>query len=662
MDTEASLKRNRGARVMINRVLFILLLLVACTAHAQNFKKGVNVTGWFQANSTREVQFTLFTRKDFEQIKSLGCDVIRLPINLHYMTGGAPQYTIDPLFLNMLDQVVDWAEELQISLILDNHTFDPAVDTSPDIIHPLKNIWAQMAQHYKARSAYVYYEILNEPHGIADATWAQIQQEVIDTIRVHDTQHYIVVGGSGWNGYNNLAQLPVYSDNKLIYTFHFYDPFVFTHQGATWGSPSMASLAGVPFPYNASAMPATPNDLKGTWVEGAISNYINDGTINRVRQLIDIAVAFKTQRNVPVFCGELGVYIPKSNDADRVRWYEAVRIYMEQKDIPWTMWDYKGGFGLFKKNSGEMFDYDLNVPLLQKLNFIVPPQKVFQKKSESSSVLLYDDYPGGGIVNASHTSAGVLDFYADQQATGDYCLCWNDVGQYDGIVFDFKRDLDLSKLKEHDFELVFKVKANAPTIKFDVRLVDTKATAADRPWRMGITIDQAKVAFDGKWREVRIRLGDLVEKGAWDQTWYDPKGLFDWKNIDRFEIVPEHQALTGIRFCYDDIAIEGEDIPEEIILGTIDQEQLSATVFPNPSTQGVAIQFHSAGAQTEILVYNQLGVLVRSLNATVPDGPNGVVTVHWDGTSSNGLPVARGIYLIRIGSGKGGQVRKLVLR
>jgi endoglucanase len=642
------------------RGLFIFLFLIACMGHAQNFKKGVNVTGWFQASTAREIQFTLYTKKDFEQIKSLGCDVIRLPINLHYMTGGAPQYTLDPLFLDMLDQVVDWAEELQINLVLDNHTFDPDVNTSPDVVYPLKHVWAQMAQHYSARSGYVYYEILNEPHGIADATWAQIQKEVIDTIRVHDTQHYIIVGGSGWNGYNNLAQLPVYSDSKLIYTFHFYDPFIFTHQGATWGSPSMASLAGVPFPYNASTMPATPNDLKGTWVESAISGYSNEGSINRVRQLIDIAVAFKTQRNVPVFCGELGVYIPNSNDADRTRWYEAVRTYMEQMNIPWTMWDYKGGFGLFKKNSREMFDYDLNVPLLQKLNFTVPPQKVFQKKTENSSVVLYEDYPGEGIVNASHTSGGVLDFYADQQATGNYCMCWNDVAQYDAIVLDFKTEVDLSKLKTHNFELTFKVKANAPAARFDVRLVDSKASASDRPWRMGITIDNATVSFDGQWREVRIPLGKLVEKGAWDQTWYDPKGLFDWTNVDRFEIVAEHQPLTGLRFCYDDVKIDGEDIPEEVITGIVDKGQLSAVVFPNPSTQDFTIQFFPSEMPTEIRVYNQLGVLVKSLGS--PAQSNEMVTVHWDGTSSNGVPVERGLYLIRMESGHTTQVQKVIVR
>ena len=75
------------------RTITLLILVITFThIRAQHFTKGVNVTGWFQAGSAREIHFTMFTKKDFEQIKSLGCDVIRLPINLHYMTNGAPDY------------------------------------------------------------------------------------------------------------------------------------------------------------------------------------------------------------------------------------------------------------------------------------------------------------------------------------------------------------------------------------------------------------------------------------------------------------------------------------------------------------------------------------------------------------------------------------------
>src|SRR5687768_17526153 len=111
------------------RFLPVLLLCVATVLSPRDgagqvpFSRGVNLTGWFQAASPRQVQFSKYTIKDFENIRSLGCDVVRLPINLHAMTNGEPDYTLDPLFLNFLDEVVNWAEELQMHLILDNHTF-----------------------------------------------------------------------------------------------------------------------------------------------------------------------------------------------------------------------------------------------------------------------------------------------------------------------------------------------------------------------------------------------------------------------------------------------------------------------------------------------------------------------------------------------------------
>ena len=153
------------------------------------------------------------------------------------MTSGAPNYALDPLFLEFLDQAVDWAEQLGIYLIFDNHTFDPAVGTDPNIGVILETVWTQMAEHYKDRSEYIMYEVLNEPHDISDQQWNAIQMEVVDAIRAVDQEHYIVIGPAGWNSFNNLAAMPLYTQEKLIYTFHFYDPFVFTHQGAHLDQP-----------------------------------------------------------------------------------------------------------------------------------------------------------------------------------------------------------------------------------------------------------------------------------------------------------------------------------------------------------------------------------------------------------------------------------------
>ena len=122
------------------------------------------------------------------------------------MTSGAPDYTLDPLFLNFLDQAVDWSEELNIYLILDNHSFDPAVSTSPDIENILIKVWPQLANRYKSRSDFLLYEVLNEPHGIKDNLWGSIQQSVIDAIRSEDDKHQIIVGGVNYNSYTTLCQ------------------------------------------------------------------------------------------------------------------------------------------------------------------------------------------------------------------------------------------------------------------------------------------------------------------------------------------------------------------------------------------------------------------------------------------------------------------------
>ena len=171
------------------------------------------------------------------------------------MAGPAPDYALDPLFLFFLDQIVDWCDELGLHLILDNHTFDVDTNTDPQIGQILVPVWRQLAARYEGRSERLYYEVLNEPHGIADAAWNAIQQEVIDAIRQVNARHVIVVGPAGWNSYNNPDAMPRYADDKLLYTFHFYDPFLFTHQGASWVNPLWFRLPASPFRLTQSACP-----------------------------------------------------------------------------------------------------------------------------------------------------------------------------------------------------------------------------------------------------------------------------------------------------------------------------------------------------------------------------------------------------------------------
>jgi endoglucanase len=331
------------------------------------FSRGFNFSKWFEFRSVQEIQFDRFTEQDFANVKRLGADVIRLPVAMHNFING--EYSLDPVLFKYLDTAVDWAEKNKLYIILDNHSFHPVNPTDTKIDAILLPVWTQIAEHYKNRGDYIIYEILNEPHGISDERWGAIQGAAIEAIRKIDTRHTIIVGGTDYNSIGKLASIPEYSDNNLIYTFHFYDPHIFTHQGATWGTPSLASLAGVPFPAEKNRIPETPADLKGTWVEKALGNYEEAAAPSTLYSTLDKAAAFAKSRGVPVFCGEFGVYLIQSPAEDRVKWYEIICSALNQRSIPWTSWDYYGGFGIFKTARGGDFHTDLNANVIRAMGF-----------------------------------------------------------------------------------------------------------------------------------------------------------------------------------------------------------------------------------------------------------------------------------------------------
>ncbi len=650
---------------LIMKLIFPILVLILTVANSQAqtvqqvpFSKGVNLTEWFQAGSPGQIDFSKYTYEDIVDVKSLGVDVIRLPINLHSMTLGAPDYELDPLFLFFLDQVVDWAEELEIYLILDNHTFNPSVSTDPNIGDILNPVWENMAEHYKDRSDFVLYEILNEPHGISNSLWGSIQGEVIETIRSVDTTHTIIVGASDYNSFRSLQFIPEYADTNLIYTFHFYDPFVVTHQGATWTDPSLSNLSGIPFPYDADNMPAVPNDLAGTWVEGAFNNYSNEGNAAWVENALDIAIGFSETRGVPVFCGEFGVYIPNSDNQTRVNWYEVVASYLTEHNVSWTIWDYRGGFGVYEQGGNDLFDHDLNIPLLEVLGFNTPEQTEFVVEADSTEFDIYSDFTAQGVRGASNVNSGLLELYnAEHVLDGDYSMYWSGSSQYEYIGFDFAPNKDLTRLVSEGYELVIYTRGTDP-FSFDIRFIDTKTGAdGDRPWRMNLRIEPDELNWDGEWEEIRIPLSSFTEMGSWDENqWFDPRGDFDWSAVDVFQLVEESNTMGDAEIWIDAIGIV--EAGSTTLNSEMDSHPLEFTLnqnYPNPFNPVTTISFTLAkNTLATLSVFDVMGREVAQLeNSYLPSGSYSV--------KFEGVGLASGIYFYKLTTSAGTEIKKMIL-
>lgn len=310
------------------------------------FKKGINFTNWLEYRPAELIDPDYFTKQDFINAKSLGCDVIRLPIHFEKLCNATDDYAIPQKIWDILDNVIAWTKELKLYIIIDFHNAtDADSHTGEDVEKILNPVWTQIAERYKDATDYIIYELMNEPHGIEIPVWNAIIERVFKLVRSIDKNHYIVAGGADWNSFAAMKTLPDFQDDKVIYTFHFYDPHTFTHQGANWCH--MERVVNIPFPYDEARMPALPENATEHEKE-CFATYPEKGTVAAVEAYFDQYVAFSRERNAPIYCGEFGCFAPFAKHEERVNWYTIVRTLLEERGISRTSWDYYDGFGIFK--------------------------------------------------------------------------------------------------------------------------------------------------------------------------------------------------------------------------------------------------------------------------------------------------------------------------
>ena len=97
--------------------------------------------------------------------------------------------------------------------------------------------------------ARVAVELLNEPD-MPSELWWPVAGRLSAEIRRILPSTTIVVGPAGPQRHEVLAGLEPLDDANVVYAIHYYDPFVFTHQGADWGGADdpLSQLQGLPYP------------------------------------------------------------------------------------------------------------------------------------------------------------------------------------------------------------------------------------------------------------------------------------------------------------------------------------------------------------------------------------------------------------------------------
>ncbi len=280
---------------------------------------------------------------------SMGFETLRLPVTFDKWEDRHSPYTFDSVsYFKNIDSVITWCGLLNMNLII---VYQHGVLYDSNFNSEKKRIvalWKQIANRYvNTNPQKVFFELYNEPNNITTSHWRTAAIAIIDALRPILPNHTFIVGATEWNSLYKLNEMGVLPDTNIIYNFHFYEPYIFTHQGASWGGPEL-STTGIPFPYDSATMPPMNPLVIGTQGEGAYNYYHVAGTCQSISDALSIAANFGLVNNVPVWCGEFGSYsafIP--NDGSRCRYTECVKTNLDSLQIPYALWEWDEGFSIF---------------------------------------------------------------------------------------------------------------------------------------------------------------------------------------------------------------------------------------------------------------------------------------------------------------------------
>ena len=343
-------------------------------ARLAHIRHGINLSEWFaqvydSKGYTKEHFESWTTAADIALIKSMGFDHVRLSVNPGPIMDASRRGRGDEYF-GYLDAAMRMILDAGLAVELDMHPDSDFKDRLKDdeFVERFADFWRTTAQHYSSSSwdpDRVFFEILNEPEMRDPYRWIGVETRLAASIREGAPLHTILAPGAKWDNDDDMLRLEPLRDPNVIYVFHFYEPHIFTHQGATWGAYYWHWLKGLHYPSD----PANAAQVAASVPEAEhrldVIRYGQDHwDASRIEAEINQAADWAKRNNVPLVCNEFGVYRNFSDPQDRERWLHDTRTSLERHNISWAMWDYSGSFGVVTKKDGKAVPDEVTVRAL----------------------------------------------------------------------------------------------------------------------------------------------------------------------------------------------------------------------------------------------------------------------------------------------------------
>ena len=225
-----------------------------------------------------------------------------------------------------MDSALDVILAQNLAVIVDIHPSDEfkiRLNKEDRHVEAFAQFWTSLAKHLSTRDPErVFLEVINEPMVEDPYRWYGIQAKLIAAIRVGAPEHTIIASGHRWSGLYELLSLQAYADPNIIYNFHFYEPFTFTHQGATWAGNNLPYFQKVPYPATHDGVMQILDTVKDEPARYVLQQYGESGwNAERIDREIGNAAAWAAKRHV---------FFPESN----IETPPLVVLYVQRLAIP----------------------------------------------------------------------------------------------------------------------------------------------------------------------------------------------------------------------------------------------------------------------------------------------------------------------------------------
>ena len=262
-----------------------------------------------------------FTEDDAQFIRSLGLNLLRVPVNYRHLEDDMRPFEIKEEGFRHLDRVVDLCAQHEIYTIIDLHALPGYQNQHWHSDNPTHkallwkhkhfqdrtvNIWEHIAERYRGNPWVAGYNPINEPGDPTGEAIMPLYRRLYDAIQAVDPDHVIFLEG---NRYSTDFRMFGEPWENVVYTNHDYALPGFVDGG----------------PY--------PGVSRGQYVDKEV---LEKTFLKRSEYMLE--------HDVPIWVGEFGPVYPPDDTGSHPSRYEILRDQLEiyaRHGVNWAIWTYK---------------------------------------------------------------------------------------------------------------------------------------------------------------------------------------------------------------------------------------------------------------------------------------------------------------------------------